>query len=789
FYYTYRGKKYYYTENLLRCNTDNAYLTISGNRVTAKQSAQDFVPSEETRNTNKFEVRCGGVYNAGTQGKFFTTPYINDLCCTSVELYPAGTTSLELKNPGSDVLINGTKRNLQPGETEKINTSALPANACQKYFTYKSSNTKVVTVDTLGRVTAVGNGKATVTVTAGDGSGKTAKVDYTVARVANSIVVSTKTGTDKVIPGKTLNMTATVLPADTVDKKVTWAFDDGTLDNAYAKINDKTGLLTAKKTGNVTVVATNAASGVTGNKEITIIAATDKFKCTDESIEKNGVTVYTKSEGTLSKTAEFSVKVFSATAGEYAQPPSVTSSNTAFFTVAPSGPPSNDLANHNTKTYKYKVTAVSAKTCSGTVNIAATDGSNKKLSVKVKVLVPVDSIEITTPGNANTVTDGKSLKLTAKTNADASNKKIKWGFENETSAAGLGVDTDAFKNTGTFKVKQNSAVKGSVRVFATAEDGSNYRESLVIYVRKQGLTDVKIKEGSETAKNTTLWTHYDDRDLVYKKEFTVDVASTNAGSEDDYQPDLTVTSSNEQIAKAKYDSGKLTVYTYNEDEHYCAPKTGQCTITLKAKDGSNKSATLTVKTAEPVREIYLSADKTSRDIAANGRITMKAAVNSSATNKKVDWSLKDGSGNALDSSIAKISPSGAISPNTQLAAKTKIRAVATAADGSGKEVFEEITLYPAQGIITCKDGDTVIPAKGLEMNAGGYRDITITGNAGAFADYLVTYTAGAVKVQYRQKSAAGTIIRITALKKGNSSIKAAARDASNKSATFRVTVK
>ena len=275
----------------------------------------------------------------------------------------------------------------------------------------------------------------------------------------------------------------------------------------------------------------------------------------------------------------------------------------------------------------------------------------------------------------------------------------------------------------------------------------------------------------------------------------MDVTSTNAESEDYYQPDLTVTSSNEQIAKAKYNSGKLTVYTYNEDEHYCAPKTGQCTITLKAKDGSNKSATLTVKTAEPVREIYLSADKTSRDIAANGRITMKAAVNSSATGKKISWSLTDMDGHEISKNdhIATISTSGAIAPDnskdSRLTEKTQVKAVATAADGSGTVKEEIVTLYPAQGIITCKDGDTVIPAKGLEMNAGGYRDITITGNAGAFADYLVTYTAGAVKVQYREKSAAGTIIRITALKKGNSTIKAAARDASNKSATFRVMVK
>jgi len=46
-----------------------------------------------------------------------------------------------------------------------------------KGITFKSSNSKVVTVDKAGKLTAVGNGKATITAKAG---GKSAKIAVTV---------------------------------------------------------------------------------------------------------------------------------------------------------------------------------------------------------------------------------------------------------------------------------------------------------------------------------------------------------------------------------------------------------------------------------------------------------------------------------------------------------------------------------------------------------------------------------------------------------------------------------
>ena len=61
------------------------------------------------------------------------------------------------------------------GETSQINVTITPEDAANTKVTYKSSDTKVATVDANGKITAVANGTATITVTTEDGA-KTATV-------------------------------------------------------------------------------------------------------------------------------------------------------------------------------------------------------------------------------------------------------------------------------------------------------------------------------------------------------------------------------------------------------------------------------------------------------------------------------------------------------------------------------------------------------------------------------------------------------------------------------------
>ena len=72
------------------------------------------------------------------------------------------------------------ERFTKAGETSDIKVTVTPEDAANTRVTYKSSDTKVATVDANGKITAVANGTATITITTEDGA-KTATVKVTVA--------------------------------------------------------------------------------------------------------------------------------------------------------------------------------------------------------------------------------------------------------------------------------------------------------------------------------------------------------------------------------------------------------------------------------------------------------------------------------------------------------------------------------------------------------------------------------------------------------------------------------
>ncbi|NLM67392.1 MAG: hypothetical protein GX180_09500 [Enterococcus sp.] len=86
----------------------------------------------------------------------------------------------------SGVSLNKKELTLKVGEEETLIANVLPANASNKEVTWASSNEKVATVDTTGKVIAVSVGDTTITVTTVDGG-------FT-AETAVSVVEAIKTG-------------------------------------------------------------------------------------------------------------------------------------------------------------------------------------------------------------------------------------------------------------------------------------------------------------------------------------------------------------------------------------------------------------------------------------------------------------------------------------------------------------------------------------------------------------------------------------------------------------------
>ena len=77
------------------------------------------------------------------------------------------------------VSLDKTELSLTVGDTETLTATVAPANAANQSVTWASSAPSVATVDAAGKVTAVGAGTATITVTTVDG-GKTAACTVTV---------------------------------------------------------------------------------------------------------------------------------------------------------------------------------------------------------------------------------------------------------------------------------------------------------------------------------------------------------------------------------------------------------------------------------------------------------------------------------------------------------------------------------------------------------------------------------------------------------------------------------
>lgn len=82
--------------------------------------------------------------------------------------------------------LNKTKATLNPADTLTLKATVTPSNATNKAVAWKSSNTKVATVSSSGKVTAKAVGTATITCTAKDGSGKSAICKITVRKYTNT---------------------------------------------------------------------------------------------------------------------------------------------------------------------------------------------------------------------------------------------------------------------------------------------------------------------------------------------------------------------------------------------------------------------------------------------------------------------------------------------------------------------------------------------------------------------------------------------------------------------------
>ncbi len=87
----------------------------------------------------------------------------------------------------SEITLDKTDLLLHVGESDSINAKVTPADASNKEITWTSTNADVATVDSTGKVTAVGVGTATITATATDESGISASATIKVTKLVTDV--------------------------------------------------------------------------------------------------------------------------------------------------------------------------------------------------------------------------------------------------------------------------------------------------------------------------------------------------------------------------------------------------------------------------------------------------------------------------------------------------------------------------------------------------------------------------------------------------------------------------
>lgn len=559
------------------------------------------------------------------------------LTCTSLENTKLKkTVTVTVHEPVTGVEIKESSVTLYRPAVKKLSVTVLPSNASNKAVTWTSSNTKVVKVDSNGKVTAVGDGEATVTVKSKD-TGKTDTCKFIVRTGVSGI--TTDKSSYSLHENKSVTVGVTVSPADAYNKKVTYESSDNSIftvteDGTLKGVKPGEATLTVasvqdpsvKKT--VSVRITRAVTGISLDNTKKTLNAGDTFtlNASVTPSDASDRTVIWSSDNSKVASVDASGKVTALSRGvatvtaktkdgglvakcslEVIQLPEevvctcdealvhLGKTLTLEMTVLPED--TNDKAltwkstdeSIATVDDNGKVTPVKLGTCY-IVASSSVDGVEKKIKLTVGKLS--ESLEISS--QAPDLIEGQRVRLIATVMpADATDKTVKWTSSDSSVAS---VDANGVV----------MALKaGRVKITAAASDESGATAAVEINVFSK-ITGISLAENKKTVE-------------------LGDAFSLNAAVEPSTAYDKTViyTSSDNEIASVDAE-GRVT-----------ALKTGEAVITATTADGSF-SAEMTLTVIKSAQEIRL--DIREFNLAVGGRVKVQYQVlPEDTTQSEVEW--------------------------------------------------------------------------------------------------------------------------------------------------------
>lgn len=504
----------------------------------------------------------------------------------------------------SSITINGSSNMTVNGE-QILTATVKPDDASNKTVTWSSSNTEMATVDqNTGKVTALKEGKVTITATAADGSGTKKEFEINISKAVVPVESVSVTGQLELTVNEGSQLSASINPSDATNKNVTWKSDN----DAIATVTSE-GYVVAKSAGETTVTVTTVDGNktaqckvivkervVTGiglntnavtisiGEENKLVATTNPADAavtwsTDSdaiaTVDNNGK-VIGQSEGTTTIRAKLNdgteaacqvTVVKPAASGVYLNTTDLDISegetNQLVATVKPENARNKEVtwkSDDDTIAEVSESGLVLGKNA-GTTNITVTtvDG-NHTATCKVTVKKAVVSVKGVSVRETLELSIGEGAKLTAEVNpSNATNNKVTWKSDDE------GIAT-VNENTGEVVGKS----EGTTTITVTTDDG-NYSDTCQVKVKPVAVTGVSL---DKTSANMTVGG---------------ETLTLTATFEPTYATNKNVTWSTSDDKVATVNNGVVT-----------AKAAGVAVITVKTADGG-KTATCTVNVTESTR--------------------------------------------------------------------------------------------------------------------------------------------------------------------------------------------
>jgi len=351
------------------------------------------------------------------------------------------------------------------GGTLQMVATISPANATNQNVTWSIvPGTGTATINSSGLVTALTNGTVHAKAVSVANSNAKDSVQITITNQVVAVTGLTVTTQGNVAAnintnGGTLQMVATIAPANATNQSVTWSIVPGT---GTASISSS-GLVTALTNGTVHAKAVSVAnSNAKDSVQITI---------TNQVVAVTGLTVATQGNIAANINTNGGILQMVATIA----PANATNQNVTWSIV-----PGTGTASINSSGL---VTALT----NGTVHAKAVSvtNSNAKDSVQITItnqVVAVTGLTVTTQGNvaANINTNGGTTQMVATISpANATNQNVTWSIV-------PGTGTATINSSGLVTALTN----GTVHAKAVSVANSNAKDSMLITIKNQVTTAV-----------------------------------------------------------------------------------------------------------------------------------------------------------------------------------------------------------------------------------------------------------------------------------------------------------